>query len=61
MDISLWFLAGLLAGLILFACVVLILAVAWLVTARWVTPPWLTAPGRRSQAATPREGATSPT
>ena len=34
MDISLWFLAGLLAGLILFACVVLILAAAWLVTTR---------------------------
>jgi hypothetical protein len=61
MDISLmWLLAGLLAGLILFACVVLILAAAWLVTG-WVTPPWLTAPGRRTQAATPRQGVTSRT
>jgi hypothetical protein len=62
MDISLmWLLAGLLAGLILFACVVLILVAAWLVTTRWVTPPWLTAPGRRTQAATHREGVTAST
>jgi hypothetical protein len=57
MDISLmWLLAGLLAGLILFACVVLILVAAWLVTTRWVTPPWLTAPGRRTRLPPPGRG-----